>query len=158
MTFGEYLKSLRAKEGLSQRDLAEKAKVSNAEISRLETGERKKPSPNSLKLLAPHLNVRYEDLMEKAGYIESIISMETHEDVIWKNRDGSYVDTYRRQIDNILNKDKDLISILDRAVDKTSEKDIDTIKKLLSNFIDDGLTEEQKITLRTIIDGFSNKK
>lgn len=70
MDFGSYIKNLRDQNALSQRDLAEKSGVSNAEISRLETGERKKPSPMVLKALAPFLGASYEDLMQKAGYIE----------------------------------------------------------------------------------------
>lgn len=69
MVFGEYLKSLRKEKSLSQRELAEKSGISNAEISRIETGNRKKPSPDVLRALAPILNVPYEELMDKAGYI-----------------------------------------------------------------------------------------
>lgn len=39
MTLGEYIKNLRKEKELSQWDLAEKSGVSNAEISRLETGK-----------------------------------------------------------------------------------------------------------------------
>lgn len=69
MTLGEYLKQLRKKKSISQRELAESAGISNAEISRIETGERQKPSPDVLRKLAPFLGVTYEDLMDKAGYI-----------------------------------------------------------------------------------------
>ena len=73
MSFGSFLKNLREQNKLSQRDLAEKSGVSNAEISRLETGDRKKPSPLVLKSLAPSLGIRYEELMQQAGYIEETI-------------------------------------------------------------------------------------
>ncbi|MFK4998677.1 helix-turn-helix domain-containing protein [Bacillus sp. N9] len=42
MSFGEYLKQLRKDKSISQRELAEKSGVSNAEISRIETGGRQK--------------------------------------------------------------------------------------------------------------------
>jgi transcriptional regulator with XRE-family HTH domain len=69
MTVGEYLKQLRKEKSISQRELAEKSGISNAEISRIETGERQKPSPDVLRQLASALNVPYESLMDKAGYI-----------------------------------------------------------------------------------------
>ncbi|EGQ26746.1 XRE family transcriptional regulator [Sporosarcina newyorkensis 2681] len=69
MTFGEYLKKLREERSISQRALAEKSGISNAEISRIETGNRQNPSPDVLRQLAPVLEVPYEVLMEKAGYI-----------------------------------------------------------------------------------------
>lgn len=157
MTFGEYVKSLRANKDLSQRDLADKSGISNAEISRLETGDRKKPSPKAIKSIAPHLGVSYEHLMEKAGYIEKVVPRGNYEDVVWEETDGTFVDTYRRQVENICKRDSELISILDRAVDKSSDRDIDTIKKLLSGFMDDRLTDDQKTTLRTVIDSFARK-
>ena len=69
MNFGEYLKQIRKEKGFSQRALSEKCGISNAEISRIETGERQKPSPDVLKSLAPVLEVPYEELMNKAGYL-----------------------------------------------------------------------------------------
>jgi len=157
MTFGEYIKDLRTKKNLSQRDMAEMSGVSNAEISRLETGDRKKPSPLVIKAIAPCLGVSNEDLMEKAGYIEKIIPRGGFEDILWEDKDGTPVDTFRRQAKNISRRDNELISILDRAVNKSSDQDIDTIKKLLSSFMDDGLTDTQKTALRAVIEGFTKK-
>jgi len=69
MTFGEYLKQLRNEKSISQRELADKSGISNAEISRIETGGRQKISPDVLRAFAPVLDVQYEELMNKAGYL-----------------------------------------------------------------------------------------
>ena len=71
---GEYLKALRLERKLSQRALAEKSGISNAEISRIESGERKKPSVAVLRALACALNVEFSILLEKSCclYIQSI--------------------------------------------------------------------------------------
>ena len=76
MTFGDYLKELRQEKGLSQKELSglTKGQVSNAEISRLEAGVRKKPSPAVLKILAPHLGVPVEALLTQAGYMDDLPS------------------------------------------------------------------------------------
>ena len=66
---GEYLKTLRLERKLSQRALAEKSGVSNAEISRIESGERKKPSEEVLRALAFVLEVDFNDLLEKSCYL-----------------------------------------------------------------------------------------
>ncbi|GAA0319176.1 hypothetical protein GCM10008967_07130 [Bacillus carboniphilus] len=71
MSFGEYLKQIRKEKSISQRELAQQSGVSNAEISRIETGERQKISPDVLRAIAPILDVPYEELMEKAGYISN---------------------------------------------------------------------------------------
>ena len=81
MDVGNYIKELRNKKSISQRQLAELSGISNAEISRIETGERQKPSPDVLRKLAPHLEVPYESLMQSAGYINerSVIFAESRE-------------------------------------------------------------------------------
>lgn len=157
MTFGEYIKELRVKKNLSQRDLAEMSGISNAEISRMETGDRKKPSPKSIKAIAPCLGAAHEDLMEKAGYLEKVIPRGSFEDVVWEDQEGNPVDTFRRMAENITRRDSDILSILDRALDKSTDQDIDTIKKLLQSFMDDSLSDAQKTALRTVIDGFTKK-
>lgn len=52
----------------SQRDLAEASGISNAEISRLESGVRIEPSPSILKSLASALGVSFEEMMREAGF------------------------------------------------------------------------------------------
>lgn len=99
MSIGEFIKKLRKENNLSQRDLAEKSKVSNAEISRIETGERKNPSPASLKAFAPYLGVTYEELMKQAGYIEEIVDHQGYTENIYKDDSGNLVDILRRTKD-----------------------------------------------------------
>jgi len=154
MSFGTYIKELRNKAGLSQRDLEKLSGISNAEISRMETGDRKKPSPLSIKAIAPHLGVSYDDLMQKAGYTEEVIPRGNFEDVVWKDGVGMPVDTFRRQAEKINQRDPELISILDRVIDNSSAQDIDTIKKILSSFMEDGLDEGQKTAIRAVIDSY----
>lgn len=67
--FGIHLKELRNEAGLTIRQLEEKSGVSNAYLSQLENGKRSLPSPEILKKIHEPLNVSYEELMEKAGYV-----------------------------------------------------------------------------------------
>lgn len=54
----------------SQRELAEKSGVSHSTINRIESGSHK-ASPESLKLLAPHLKgITYDELLILLGYRE----------------------------------------------------------------------------------------
>ena len=54
MDLRSYLIQIRKERGFSQRDLAEKSGVSPAEISRVESGFRQKPSPAVLRAIARH--------------------------------------------------------------------------------------------------------
>jgi transcriptional regulator with XRE-family HTH domain len=68
---GALLADLRTAKGFSLREVEEATgrAVSNAYLSQLENGKIKKPSPSVLHSLAEVYVVRYEPLMEKAGYL-----------------------------------------------------------------------------------------
>lgn len=64
---GELIKEGREKQNLSMRQLAELAKVSHSDISRIESGEREVPNPKILRKISKYINVNYNDLMYAAG-------------------------------------------------------------------------------------------
>lgn len=68
--FGQYLRSLRKAKRLTIDEVAAELGVSNAYISQIETGKRGIPSPELLKQFHIVLDIAYEHLMEKAGYVE----------------------------------------------------------------------------------------
>lgn len=128
MAIGEYIKILRKEKGLSQRVLGELANVSNTEISRIESGERIKPSPEILKAIAPHLGVDYLDLMRKANYIEEVVENNGIKESILRNDDGSLADIVRVAT-NINQKDSELFVIMTRATEELPQEDLDKIKE-----------------------------
>ena len=71
MSLGEYIKEKRKLKDWSQRDLAAASGISNAEISRIESGKRKEPSSSILKDIANALGVPVEELLQEAGIISS---------------------------------------------------------------------------------------
>jgi len=68
---GIFINEHRTKKRLSRRKLAEMANMSHTEIHRLESGERKNPSPPILKAIANALGVTYDEIMKAAGYMDS---------------------------------------------------------------------------------------
>jgi transcriptional regulator with XRE-family HTH domain len=94
VTIGQYIRKLRTENDLSQRLLAEKANISNTEISRIESGDRQKPSPMVLKAIHTYLGVTYEDLMAKAGYIEEVIDHTGYTEKVYRDEKGQLVDIY----------------------------------------------------------------
>ena len=65
-----FIKEHREKSNIAKLKLSELSNVSTTEIRRLENGVRKNPSFPILKSIANALNVRYEDIMEAAGYLD----------------------------------------------------------------------------------------
>lgn len=68
---GNFIKEHRTLKHLSRRKLSEMANMSHTEIHRLESGERKNPSPPILKAIANALGVTYDEIMKSAGYMDS---------------------------------------------------------------------------------------
>lgn len=66
-----FIKEHREKLNISKRKLSELSNISTTEIRRLENGVRKNPSFPTLKSIANALNVRYEDILEAAGYLDA---------------------------------------------------------------------------------------
>lgn len=68
--FGSYLKEIRENKGWSINQLAQAADISGSQISRIENGLRGIPKPQTLRKIAEALDVPYEELMNKAGYLQ----------------------------------------------------------------------------------------
>lgn len=81
--FGQYLKSLREQKGVSLIDVEKATGLSNAYLSQLETGARRRlPTPERLHLLGDFYNVSMKELLEKAGYYEAKEVKETFKDSV----------------------------------------------------------------------------
>jgi HTH-type transcriptional regulator, competence development regulator len=70
---GEAIRGARTASRMSLRDVEEalKREISNAYLSQIETGRASSPSPQVLYAIAQVLPIRYERLMELAGYLKS---------------------------------------------------------------------------------------
>lgn len=67
--FGEYLRRLRERVGISQETLAEEAEISSAYISQIESGRRNPPTPDVLRRMSAPLGVPYIVLLRQADHV-----------------------------------------------------------------------------------------
>lgn len=65
---GKYISEAREKVGISQRELARRSNMDCAEVSRIESGKRKKPNILYLKGISETLGLSLVKLMKLAGY------------------------------------------------------------------------------------------
>ena len=135
MKFGEFLKEMRKKNELSQKELGELAGFSNAEISRIESGDRQKPSPALLKAIAPHLNVPYEELLKKAGYLEEVIDHSGYTEHVFKDDEGKLADIVK-QAKEMREADSEWANIAYRVSKELSKRDIEAIKAIANSLLD----------------------
>jgi repressor LexA len=70
LNFGSYLKQLIDKRSYSYRRLALLADIDHTYISKMVSGKMGPPSPEILQKLAKPLNVPYEELLVRAGYLQ----------------------------------------------------------------------------------------
>lgn len=148
MNIGEYVQTLREEKGLNLKQLADLSGVSLSALSRIESGDRKKPTPLLLKALAPHLGVSYEQLMVKAGYIEEIVEKDRYLERQYRDDDGTLADVLR-QSKSIIERDEDLFRVMSRAANKLSNDDLTAIKAIISSFMEDA-TGEEASALKTV--------
>lgn len=68
--FGTYIKKIREQKNMTLNQVAMYADISAAQLSRIETGKRGTPKPQTIEKIAYALKVDYNNLMKIAGYIE----------------------------------------------------------------------------------------
>ncbi|RXT02876.1 helix-turn-helix domain-containing protein [Ammoniphilus sp. CFH 90114] len=83
--FGDFLRESRLQQKLSIRKLERLSGVSNAYISQIENGNRGIPSPEILRKIAEPLGLSYEELLEKAGYVDTPTSDSMDLEEVFKN-------------------------------------------------------------------------
>ena len=70
-SFAEYVRELRKRNRLTLKQAEERGVASNAYLSQLERGRRKRPHPDILKRMADVYNEPLKDLLIAAGYLVS---------------------------------------------------------------------------------------
>ncbi|AVK85308.1 immunity repressor protein [Lysinibacillus sp. B2A1] len=85
--FGDYIKNIRESKNMTLNQVALYAEISAAQLSRIETGKRGTPKPQTIEKIARALKVDYTELMEIAGYLET----DTTTDYVSDNKSTYYV-------------------------------------------------------------------
>ena len=79
VTLSERLKQLRKIRQMTLRDVEDKTGISNGYLNQLEQGKIKEPSPHILQKLAGVYGIRYEALLQLAGYLSLTSDKKVHD-------------------------------------------------------------------------------
>lgn len=132
---GEVIAEAREKKGLSQRQLAKLAKINNSELSKIESGIRKDPSPKILRKISKYIDVNYNDLMYKMGLGIEVSPLNPFIKDYYSNLKGNELN--EAEI-NVLGNKQNLEKLVLSCEEKLKDKNIlESEKDLLLHTIED---------------------
>lgn len=132
---GEVITEAREKANLSQRQLAKLANINNSELSKIESGVRKEPSPKILRKISNVLDVNYSDLMYMIGLGIEVSPLNPFiKDYYSKLKGDELNDAEVNVLGNKQNLEKLVLSCEEKLNDKSI---IESERELLQNTIED---------------------
>lgn len=124
IAFGKYLQEKRVEKKLTVRQLAAKAKISYAELSRIENG--KPPTASTLRKLSPYLSIPIDTLLEHAGYCLSISHSPVYLDL-----EGNEINLMEKALKSY-KRNVEFFFELDDWIENCSDDDIALVSQFLS--------------------------
>ena len=134
-SIAELISSARIEKNISMRELARLSNISNAEVARIESGERKTPKLSTLKAICRNLDIYYEEclyLLNLGGTYNINNPIITE---YYQNIDGDDIRTTYKGIKGQITENNNQLVYMKNMllqVDNKNDKDIliDTIKSL----------------------------
>ncbi|MBP3840930.1 MAG: helix-turn-helix transcriptional regulator [Bacilli bacterium] len=126
---GEEIAKARENKGLSQRQLANAVGISNAALSKIESGETEIPNPKILKKISKHIDLNYNDMMSMVGLGTQITTL------------NPFIRNYYEHLKG--DKLEDAWVMAKSSIDNNKLM----IKNLTDNISNENLSEEEKETI-----------
>lgn len=146
---GERIAKAREDKGLSQRQLAKAVNISNAELSKIESGEREVPNPKILRKLSKHIDLNYNEMMSMVGLGAQVTTLNPFIKNYYKNLKGEELEDAWVMATSSIKNNEVIIETLNNQI--RSNEDMDKDKKdILIDTIQD--LAYQNETNRQIID------
>lgn len=132
---GELVQKGREEQNLSMRQLAELAKVSHSDISRIESGEREVPNPKVLRKISKYIGVNYNDLMYASGLGAQVSPLNPYLIEHYKKLKGEDLKKALDSIESNMNNNEVVIGSLKKSAEETTDEEkkevlLDTIEDL----------------------------
>lgn len=132
---GEVITEAREKANLSQRQLAKLANINNSELSKIESGVRKEPSPKILRKISNVLDVNYSDLMYMIGLGIEVSPLNPFIKDYYSKLKGDELNEAKV---NVLGNKQNLEKLVLSCEEKLNDKSIiESERELLQNTIED---------------------
>ncbi len=146
-TVGQMIARAREEKKLSRRELARIAKISDTELSRIESGEREIPNPKTLRKISTHIGINYNDLMYAAGLGFQVTSLNPFLINYYEHLKGDQIIDAILNTTAMINNWEELVNSFNEKL--KNEKLSDSEKEVISQTIED--TEYQIKTAEEIV-------
>ena len=120
---GELVQKGREEQNLSMRQLAELAKVSHSDISRIESGEREVPNPKVLRKISKYIGVNYNDLMYASGLGAQVSPLNPYLIEHYRKLKGEDLKKALDSIESNISNNEVVISSLKKSADETTDEE-----------------------------------
>ena len=148
---GEIIAEAREKAELSQRQLAKIANISNAQLSKIESGEIEVPNPKTLRKISRYINVNYNEMMYKVGLGLEVSTLNPFiKDYYEKMNLDELNEAEINVLGSITNSNALVRSCIDKLRDKEKNNISEKEEELLVHTIED--TEYQITTSKAIVE------
>ncbi len=145
---GELIAENREKKGLSQRQLAKAINISNAELSKIESGEREVPNPKILRKLSKYIDLNYNKMMSMVGLGVQSTPLNPFIRNYYENLKGKEVDTAWLMATSSIKNNEVIIETLKKQIKDNADMDKEK-KDILMDTIQD--LEYQNETNKQIV-------
>ncbi len=152
---GEEIARARENKGLSQRQLAKAINISNAELSKIESGEREIPNPKTLKKISKYIDLNYNEMMDMVGLGTQATPLNPFIENYYKNLKGDELDNAWMMAKASIRNNEDLIISLNEQI-KADENMAQEKKENLIDAIQD--LEYQNETNKLILNILDEKR
>lgn len=146
---GELIAENREKKGLSQRQLAKAINISNAELSKIESGEREVPNPKILRKLSKYIDLNYNEMMSMVGLGAQSTPLNPFIRNYYENLKGKEANTAWLMATSSIKNNKVIIDTLKNQIKENEDMDKEK-KDILIDTIQD--LEYQNETNKQIVD------
>lgn len=131
---GELVQKGREEQNLSMRQLAELAKVSHSDISRIESGEREVPNPKVLRKISKYIGINYNDLMYASGLGAQVSPLNPYIIEHYSKLRGEELKQALDRIESTIKNNRVVIESLEKTLENETEEEK---KNVLSDTIED---------------------
>lgn len=132
---GEEIAKARENKGLSQRQLANAIGISNAEISKIESGEREIPNPKLFRKISKVIGLNYNDMMEMVGLGDKLTPLNPFIKKHYENLKGEELDYEWMLFRSSVKRNDDMIESLNEEL---------ASNKLILGILDENRLKEAK--------------